>query len=398
MLVRLVSLCSLLALLAACGGSSGGSGSGITAHLVVTSLNDDGPGSLRQTIADAPPGALITFEPAIHGGTIALVNRLQVKKVLYVDGGPLGMELVLPPGSGDPHWHVSDGAHLDLRSFTMSGGEGFYGASMQVVLSSAAVRDVRVTNGTSTYGGAFYFSFPTGPVVLQDVHVVACSAEDGGAVFIEGGDGLIERCSFLFNSATSGSGGAIHIRGGTHAVRNCTMHGNSASWRGGGIFVQDDAFFGDVHVGVVGCTITGSTAGDRGGGIDVSGEAASNMLVRQTIVAGNAAALSPDLAVEGALLFEGHYNLVGDGQGSTLWNGLDNNIVGDAFSPEDPMLDGPVVGPNGTLYRPSQPASPVRQAVPLVDSINEVGAALEEDQLGVARSGGGMADIGAVDS
>src|SRR5689334_3580282 len=50
---------------------------------VVTNLNDSGPGSLRQTIAEAASGSTITFSVS---GTIDLNGELVVSKDLTING------------------------------------------------------------------------------------------------------------------------------------------------------------------------------------------------------------------------------------------------------------------------------------------------------------------------
>ena len=41
---------------------------------VVTSLGDSGPGTLRDIAANAPNGAVITFDASLAGGTITLTS------------------------------------------------------------------------------------------------------------------------------------------------------------------------------------------------------------------------------------------------------------------------------------------------------------------------------------
>src|SRR3954447_16590991 len=55
------------------------------ATLIVTTTNDSGPGSLRQAIADAVPGDVITFNLPDHS-TITLASELVVTKNLTING------------------------------------------------------------------------------------------------------------------------------------------------------------------------------------------------------------------------------------------------------------------------------------------------------------------------
>ncbi len=55
------------------------------APTIVTSLNDNGPGSLRQAIAVATPGSTITFDASLRG-TIVLADSLDITKSLTIHG------------------------------------------------------------------------------------------------------------------------------------------------------------------------------------------------------------------------------------------------------------------------------------------------------------------------
>ena len=58
-----------------------------TPPILVTNLQDSGPGSLRQTIADAPAGATIEFDGSLAGGTIVLTSgQLVIDKDLTISG------------------------------------------------------------------------------------------------------------------------------------------------------------------------------------------------------------------------------------------------------------------------------------------------------------------------
>ncbi len=45
------------------------------ATLVVTSLDDDGPGTLRAVVASAQDGDVVTFADSLRGGTMTIVHR-----------------------------------------------------------------------------------------------------------------------------------------------------------------------------------------------------------------------------------------------------------------------------------------------------------------------------------
>ena len=57
--------------------------------IVVQNTNDSGAGSLRQAIADAGVGDVITFAPSLSGQMIVLASTLGVSKRLTIDGSGL---------------------------------------------------------------------------------------------------------------------------------------------------------------------------------------------------------------------------------------------------------------------------------------------------------------------
>lgn len=56
---------------------------------VVTTLNDDGPGSLRNAVLIAASGDTVTFDPALSG-TITLLSRIDINKNLTIAGAGKG--------------------------------------------------------------------------------------------------------------------------------------------------------------------------------------------------------------------------------------------------------------------------------------------------------------------
>src|SRR5437773_11747972 len=58
--------------------------------IIVTTTNDNGPGSLRQALADANDGDTIQFDPTLNGQTITLTSaKLVIEKNIQIRGpGP----------------------------------------------------------------------------------------------------------------------------------------------------------------------------------------------------------------------------------------------------------------------------------------------------------------------
>jgi predicted outer membrane repeat protein len=201
---------------------------------VVTNVNDSGPGSLRQAVADvaAVSGAVITFAPALSGQTITLASDLLVSTGgATVDASSLAAGLTIDGGAGTNRiFTVDAGKTFTLIGATLTGG-----------------------NGTGNLAG-----------------------DSGGAIYNRG-TLTLDRCTFTGNSSTS-VGGAIY-NSGTTTMTRCSLANNSSNF-GGAIANYGNATL--TH-----CTISGNTASANGGGIDNGNGTTIVLTLANSIVAGN---------------------------------------------------------------------------------------------------------------
>jgi hypothetical protein len=177
-------------------------------EVVVTNTDDAGPGSLRQTIADAADGSVIHFAPAIAGQTIVLsTGQIEIDKTLTIEGP-------LPSG------------------MTISG--GFSARVFNIFPAGNAVfRDLSIVNGndqtTGGGGGGFWVN---GTLLLDHVLVANnTTGNTGGGIFVKS-TGQVT----LINSTVSGNvarmGGGI-LSGGSVTIWNGTIANNTAPDVGG---------------------------------------------------------------------------------------------------------------------------------------------------------------------
>ena len=89
--------------------------------LMVTNGNDDGPGSLREAIRDATPGASIQFD---FTGVIALTSdELLIDKDLTIAGpGSAVVTISRAENSSNRLVEISVGVNVDISGLTFSGG------------------------------------------------------------------------------------------------------------------------------------------------------------------------------------------------------------------------------------------------------------------------------------
>lgn len=409
-MMRITVVVVISLLLPACGGGGGSSGGDVIAPpIMVTSLADNGEGTLRQALLDAPIGGTITFDPALAGGTISLFSVLQIDHSVTIQGPEGASPIHLDGNTNVRHFNLAGGITFRIFNLHLIDGYSANNSGSMFGMAAGVFHAQNCTwagNESGSHGGCI-------AALAADITLIGCNfvtnqAERGGAIRFNRCTTLINNCSFAFNIATGEFGGAISTAGGSMILRNTTLHGNSALGDepgpdGGGAIVVVSRFQSENPLlGLYGCTLTGNSGSDAGAGIfGLNEEAGSTIRVdmRQTIVAENLAFTDPDIFFFGPTTVTSAYSLVGIRDGAfSVSDGVDGNIVGDAGTPVDPMLD--ALTPNwiGTLMRPALAGSPVRDIVPHVEMINELGEPLAFDQRLFDRADDLAGDIGAVET
>jgi hypothetical protein len=161
--------------------------------LTVTSIKDNGPGSLRAEIAAAKNNDMIVFSPKLDGKTITLAgSELDITKNLTIQG-PGADQLTIIGGGNSRVFEVAPNTTVTLSGLTISNGLGV-----------AANHFVNPNNPLDGYGGG----------ILNQ-----------GTLTVSG-------CT-LSDNFTNYGGGIYNT--GTLTVTGCTVSGNHAEYRGGGI-------------------------------------------------------------------------------------------------------------------------------------------------------------------
>jgi hypothetical protein len=196
----------------------------LTAHaltagspIVVTSLGDAGPGSLRDAIAAAitAGGGTIAFDPALGGRTITLAQSLQIPSgPVTIDGGPGGITL---SGGNAKRPITVTGGTVVLRNLTIADGssDGLSGGGLSALGTIDLTLDHVTVSGNKTASG--------GTV--------------GGGLFVGGLANLTITNSTLSGNTALGLGGAIHFSGGNLTIVNSTITGNTSGSGGAGFAI-----------------------------------------------------------------------------------------------------------------------------------------------------------------
>lgn len=330
LLARVLLLVSLLALPLA-----PSSAMAVSTTWEVTSLANDGPGSLRQQITNASPGDRIVFADGLNGEIQLTTNSLFIQKNLTIIG----------PAAG---------------AVTVNGLN-----SRRIFYIARVLDPIQVTiEGLSLRGGYAY---------------------EGGAIYNTAN--LELRSMTIYSNTAQSLGGGIFSEGDL-TLTNVTVSGNTSGGDGAGIYFKATSPY-STTITFEHTTLTANTAGGLGGGLAVSnlgGAGGKTTRIFRSVLAGNTD--GPDMAPDcytgiGAQLLSDGYNLVGVTDNCNF-NPTGSDSSGTLASPIEPRL-GPLAdnGGQGLTHRPD-PDSPV------VDAAGS--GCLPADQRGFPRPLNGNAD------
>jgi hypothetical protein len=246
------------------------------ATITVTSLADNGPGSLRQAIGTSASGDTIVFDPILSTKTITLNGgELTITNNLTITG--LGAaNLSLSGNTTNRIINITGSATVTITGLTLTGGNAGVdsgGALMVESGSTLNLTDCVLTANFATYGGAISSE---GTVTVSGCTLTANTANTGGAI--------ANTSTFtVTNSTLTGNvaelGGAIATSNGTFTVTGSTLTGNIAT-NGGAV-----ANVGTINI--ISSTLSSNTASENGGALyNTNGTLVVN---KGSVIAGNTA-------------------------------------------------------------------------------------------------------------
>jgi hypothetical protein len=392
--------------------------------ITVTNTNDSGPGSLRQALADAHDGDVISFATALHGQTISLTSaELVIEKNIAINGpGPSTLEVSRFSNTPFRIFHVMPGRIATIQGIGISGGTGGFGDLGGGVLNDHATLTISNCavhfNATDYAGGGVFNDGSNGSATFTIINSTVSNnfSPFGGGIVSDVGDQgsatlTILNSAVIDNISTNGSppydfGAAGGIAtSGVATITNSTISGNSASNEGGGIlsagtltitnstisgnraggFGQNNwpgaggAVYSSGPLTISNSTISGNTAWGNafkgpgyGGGID-----GDDITIMNSTVSGNWATYGGGIANYGSLEI-GDTILSGGGSGDNIFNSngtvtshgynLSSDDGGGYLNgPGDQINTDPLLGPlrdNGgpTFTHALLPGSPVIDA------------------------------------
>lgn len=358
-------------------------GISVTDEVDISSLDDAGPGTLRDALTTAPDQSTICVAPGLTGTITLTTGPIAVSNTLTLVGP--GLSFIVSGGDAQSILLVEASGDLTLSGVTLTSADGSaIRNDGTLTLQDAVVRD-SLAPGTGR--GACLAS--RGPQLsVSRVSFVNCSSFNAGAVDLGDGNYTFDSASFIGNSTTGNSGAAMIVdAAGDVSITNSTFSGNfttGADRVGGAIGVFSD--FGGGNLVLRHNTFFGNSATGEGGAIYLAATAVveleGNLFENNTATTGG-----PDIFQSvGATATSLGHNLLEDGTDSGLMDGVDNDIVGLSA-----MLG--ALSDNGgpTMTHLPIPASPA------VDAIPAASCSVDVDQRGEPRPAGAGCDIGAVE-
>lgn len=340
-----------------------------------------------------------------RAGTLELTNVAVINNTAARHGGGIFAEYL---------------SQLTLTHSRVSGntaqdkGGGILAYSDQLEVSDSTINNNQAING---YGGGILVSALDGQATIAGSSIIGNTAGGlGGGIRAKlGGNGSLEilDTTVAGNHTDAQRGGGLDLAVSSIAIGNSTIRGNTAKYRGAGLSVRP-VFIYDIFLGpqnhpfdlsVVGSTVTGNATTYTGSTYTSSGAGifadmnvtsylgTSSASIANTIVAGNSAQASPDIAASdpGSPDITAQASLLG----TALQSWFGGAGLGNVFH-DDPGL-GPLTtngGPTWTMV--PQSGSPALDAGD--NSLIPVG--LSHDQRGVSfpRIYHAVVDIGAVEA
>ena len=232
-------LCALLALTATAAGET-----------IVTNNADNGAGSLRQTVLDAPAGSTITFSEAVRGEIPLTTGQIVMDRNLAIQG-PGADRLTVRNGASSRIFQVNTGVTTTVSGLTIE--DGTNGGISNAGTLTFADGVIRSNKGSGIQN--------SGNLTVVNSVLSDNEAEVGGAIN-NTGTAAITNASILHNSAQAGGG--IYSEGSV-TITNSSITGNTATGRAPFVAVppnrnEDPTIFGSAILNRNGrATVTNST-------------------------------------------------------------------------------------------------------------------------------------------
>jgi hypothetical protein len=339
--------------------------------VIVTTIADSGPGSLREALAASGPAPnlkKVTFDPTLFNGeaadTIILNSEIFIERSgANVDASAIAGGVKINGAGATRLFSVPATTTVTLRRLTLTGGGAVNAGGAIHSQGTLTVTDCLITGNTlalsGTQGGGIYSS---GNLTVARCTFTDNAAYEGGALRSQFSTCVLTNCTFTGNSALIGGACSIADGGPAALLTHLTITNNHAAGAGGGAYGGGGVFLYDKSITLTNCLIAGNT-GPAGTDFDTNA--------------------TPTLPVSGG------GNLIGDNT-RLNWTALASDLVGSPGAPLNPRL-APLAKNGGPT-----PTMALFPGSPALDQ--GVITTLTTDQRGFQRSRGAAPDSGAYET
>ncbi len=239
-------------------------------ELVVTNLDDSGPGSLRDALARIADDGTITFDPGLAGGTMTLSSgQLAIDSSVTVDASAAA-PVTISAAALSRVVQVAAGAEVAMNDLVIQDGVAAPQGGGILNFGDLSLDRVVVTNNLENSGSPA-FDLGGGGIYNGDgatLNLVDSTVRDNSTVATPGGGvyGFFNSTINVTRSTISGNVGG-DVAGGLRTLGDATIiastiSGNtSTAWHGGGIFATDGTVVIEDSSIVGNEAIPGGTAG-----------------------------------------------------------------------------------------------------------------------------------------
>ncbi len=232
----------------------------VLATMMVTTLDDAGPGSLREAITDANalPGAdLIEFDAGLIGTIQLTSGELTIADSTSISG-PGAADLSIDAGGLSRVFYIDDGvetfADVEISNVTITGGQSNEGGGIQS-FENLSLEDLVVTNnevvGSDADGGGIgqgNESRPGGTLTISASQILNNVAEnDAAAIDFQNSGDLIIRDSMISGNQSGDplADFLTHIEGAVRVAESIASGGGTSTVEFDNVTVADNVLLGN---------------------------------------------------------------------------------------------------------------------------------------------------------
>lgn len=188
---------------------------------LVSNTDDDGPGSLRAAILNAPDGAVICFSPDIfnteNNKTITLATPLVLgNKTLTIDASSVGGVTLDGDGTASQLINNFNGGNLTLNAMN------FTGATFNAIFNANSTLTINNCSVYGNQGGGAIFNSTGGTCAATNSTIAFNTGEFGAGFLSRGSSATLTHVTIANNTGTGGSAGIVH-ENGTLTLDRCLL-------------------------------------------------------------------------------------------------------------------------------------------------------------------------------